>query len=73
MHNFPRPATPTVECLRSKVEGVCPECGQAQLARYRVMSEDGWWQVVKCQVCLHSISRDPGPLMGAFEPLGPPQ
>lgn len=72
MHNFPRPATATVECPRTPVEGACPECGLRTLARYRVMSEGGWWLVTKCQVCLHSLSREPGPLLGAFEPLGPP-
>jgi len=71
MHNFPRPATPTVECPRTPVDGACPECGQRQLARYRVMSEGGWWLVTKCQSCLHSLQREPGPLLGAFEPLAP--
>ena len=72
MHNFPRPASATVECPRIRVDGACPECGRQSLARYRVMSEGGWWLVTKCQFCLHSLRREPGPLLGAFEPLGPP-
>lgn len=72
MHNFPRPGTATVSSPRTPVPGACPECDAHSLASYRVMSEGGWWQVVKCGRCLHSVSRDPGPLLGAFEPLGAP-
>jgi allophanate hydrolase subunit 1 len=72
MHNFPRPTTPTVSSPRTPVPGACPECGAQQLSRYRVMSEGGWWLVVKCGSCLHSVSREPGPLLGAFVPLGAP-
>jgi endogenous inhibitor of DNA gyrase (YacG/DUF329 family) len=54
------------------VPGACPECGAESLARYRVMSEGGWWLVVKCAQCLHSVSREPGPMLGAFVPLGAP-
>lgn len=43
---------------RSHADGVCPECGGA-LQRYAVLSEGGWFQVVKCQDCLHSMSREP--------------
>ena len=52
--------------------GACPECGAEALARYRVMSEGGWWLVIKCGQCLHSVSREPGPMLGAFVPLGAP-
>ena len=72
MHNFPRPTTATVSSARTPVAGNCPECGAPALARYRVMSEGGWWLVVKCGLCLHSVSREPGPLLGAFVPLGAP-
>lgn len=70
MHNFIRPATPTVTAERSKVNGTCPECGQANLAAYRVLSEGGWWDVVKCQTCLASVRRERGPLLGPIKPLG---
>jgi vanillate/4-hydroxybenzoate decarboxylase subunit D len=43
---------------RSDADGVCPQCG-GPLQGYRVLSEGGWFQVVKCQVCLHSVSREP--------------
>ena len=66
MPNFPRPATPTVAVPRQRVPGTCPACGAAELASYPVLSEGGWWQVVKCQRCLHSVRREPGPLLGAF-------
>lgn len=61
-----RPATPTVEAQRLSVEGACPSCGTEALQRYRVLSEGGWWEVVKCGHCLHSLSRDPGPLFGTL-------
>jgi vanillate/4-hydroxybenzoate decarboxylase subunit D len=72
MHNFPRPNTLTVSSARTPVPGNCPECAAPALASYRVMSEGGWWLVVKCGHCLHSVSREPGPLLGAFVPLGAP-
>ncbi|MGC1457640.1 MAG: hypothetical protein WA825_05135 [Steroidobacteraceae bacterium] len=72
MHNFPRPSTLTVSSPRAPVAGACPECGAHSLASYRVMSEGGWWRVVKCGRCLYSVSREPGPLLGAFVPLGAP-
>ena len=72
MSEHPRPSTPTVAAPRARVEGDCPGCGAADLAAYRVMSEGGWWNVVKCQSCLASVSREPGPLLGALEPRGAP-
>jgi hypothetical protein len=42
---------------RSPVSGSCPECGAAALARYPVVSEGGWFEVVKCQECLASVAR----------------
>jgi hypothetical protein len=61
-----------VSATRTPVPGNCPECAAPALASYRVMSEGGWWLVVKCGQCLHSVSREPGPLLGAFVPLGAP-
>jgi allophanate hydrolase subunit 1 len=66
MPQFPRPATPTVAVPRESVPGSCPACGAAALASYPVLGEGGWWQVVKCQRCLHSVRREAGPLLGAF-------
>jgi hypothetical protein len=51
------------------VEGTCPECGANDLAEYPVLSEGGWWDVRKCQSCLASVSREPGPLFGVYVPL----
>lgn len=73
MHNYPRPSTPTVHSPRTAVPGFCPECGAQALASYRVMSEGGWWNVTKCQACLASVKREPGPIFGAFTPLGAPR
>jgi transposase-like protein len=56
--SYPRPHEPTVAVAKEKVEGSCPECGAESLARYPVLSEGGWFQVVKCQNCLHSVSRE---------------
>lgn len=61
---FQRPSTPEVHAHREPVEGPCPACGAAALQRYRVLSEGGWWNVVKCRQCLHSVQREPGPLLG---------
>ena len=69
-HSFPRPTEPHLHVERQRVEGACPECGAEELAVYRVLSEGGWWDVRKCQACLASVSRDPGPLFGSYEPLG---
>jgi hypothetical protein len=35
-----------------------------------VLSEGGWWDVRKCQGCLHSLSRRPAPPFGSYTPLG---
>jgi hypothetical protein len=66
MPSFPRPSTPSVAVPRAPVAGQCPACGAAELATYPVLSEGGWWRVVKCQRCLHALRREPGPLLGAF-------
>lgn len=73
MHNHPRPMTSTVSAPRASVPGACPECGAHRLEAYRVMSEGGWWNVVKCSQCLAHVRRERGPMFGAFEPLGPPR
>ena len=49
MQTYPRPAEPYVDVPREPVEGSCPECGSSELRRYPVLSEGGWWDVVKCQ------------------------
>ena len=40
------------------VEGRCPRCGATQLRRYPVLGAEGWFEVVKCQACLHDVSRE---------------
>ncbi|MGD6741836.1 hypothetical protein ACOKM3_08350 [Streptomyces sp. BH106] len=70
MHSFPRPLPEHLDAERSPVEGSCPECGAQALATYRVLGNGGWWEVRKCQRCLASAERLPGPLFGAYTPLG---
>ena len=70
MHTFPRPQEEKLYVDRERVDGACPECGEADLARYPVLSEGGWWTAVKCQSCLASVSRTPAPALGSFTPLG---
>jgi len=53
-----RPVEQFVRVEKERVEGVCPECGQSELARYPVVSEQGWEMVVKCQRCLCSVERE---------------
>ena len=56
-------ATP-VYLKKESVVGNCPACTAEALAAYPVCTEGGWFDVVKCQVCLHSVSRERGPLLG---------
>ncbi|MGR8918514.1 MAG: hypothetical protein ACU85V_02755 [Gammaproteobacteria bacterium] len=56
--SFTRPADPAPVLEREAVAGECPACGAAALARYPVLSEGGWFMAVKCQQCLHSVSRE---------------
>jgi len=52
----------TVE--REPVDGRCLACGAEALQRYPVLSDGGWFIVVKCQHCLHSVSRAPWQRLG---------
>jgi len=70
VHTFPRPSEPRLYVEREPVEAACEACGSADVRRYRVLSEGGWWQVLKCQECLHSLERVPAPALGSYTPLG---
>ena len=61
---YPRPQDKTLAVERVPVAGACPECGAHELQRYPVLGETGWWDVVKCQACLCTAERKPGPLYG---------
>lgn len=63
---FIRPDTPTVSVTPERKPGKCTECGAESLASYRVLSEGGWWDVIKCRACLASVERRRGPLLGAL-------
>jgi hypothetical protein len=65
----PRPGAPTVSVARESVDGDCPRCGAPQLQAYPVLTEGGWFDVVKCANCLHDVSRTPGPPLGPIELL----
>lgn len=69
MPPFPRPDEPTVSLVKEPVDGSCPQCSAAELRRYPVNSEGGWFQVVKCQNCLHSVSRERWNLFGSLQLL----
>ena len=56
--SFPRPQEATPVQQREAVDGACEECGAEALKRYPVLSEGGWFMVVKCQSCLHSQTRE---------------
>jgi vanillate/4-hydroxybenzoate decarboxylase subunit D len=68
-YTFPRSEEPYLYVSREPADGECPKCGQSDLKRYPVLSEGGWWDVVKCQQCLHSVSRARGPRLGSIEIL----
>lgn len=57
MNSFPRPKEERLFEKREQVVGICPECGSDNIATYRVLSDGGWWDVVKCQKCLFSVDR----------------
>lgn len=61
--SFPRPKAPPVQA-REPVAGACPECGEEALMSYPVLSERGWFNVVKCQHCLASVSREKSTRLG---------
>ena len=65
-HMFPRPEEPYLFVEREDVEGSCPECGSDGLKRYPVLTEGGWWTVVKCQECLASVERERAGRMGSI-------
>lgn len=65
----PRPTQKFLTVERSVVEGSCPRCGAAELQAYPVLSEGGWFDVVKCAACLASIERKPGPKLGPVQLL----
>jgi hypothetical protein len=65
-HVFARPEEPYLHVEREEVDGTCPECGSDALRRYPVLSEGGWWNVVKCQNCLFSVEREPGGRLGSI-------
>lgn len=59
-----RPTDAKLHVERADVDGACPACGAERLKAYPVLSEGGWYDVVKCQDCLHSVERTPGPMLG---------
>ncbi|MBN9742718.1 MULTISPECIES: hypothetical protein [unclassified Amycolatopsis] len=65
----PRPSEPTLAVHREPVAGECPQCGASALHAYPVLSEGGWFDVVKCAECLASARRDRGPKLGPIELL----
>lgn len=67
--SFPRPDEPRPKLEREIVAGECPECAKQALMRYPVLSEGGWYMAVKCQQCLHSVSREKWNRLGYVELL----
>jgi N-methylhydantoinase B len=47
------------------VPGDCRACGACALKSYPVLSEGGWFEVVKCQDCLATVSWVAGSTLGA--------
>lgn len=56
--------SPPLHFERARVDGTCPRCSADDLATYPVNSEGGWFTVVKCQRCLHSLTRERWNLLG---------
>jgi hypothetical protein len=57
MNKFPRPAEESLFEKKEEVDQVCPECGNHNIAAYTVLTDGGWWDIVKCQDCLYSLDR----------------
>jgi len=64
---FPRPTEVAPVQSREPVAGACDECGAEDLLRYPVLSEGGWFVVVKCQSCLRSVSRERWTRLGTVQ------
>lgn len=62
--NYERPENTHIDTARTAVAGRCGHCGAEALMAYSVLSEGGWYDVVKCQHCLGSNSR-------VWNPTGP--
>ncbi|MEE3852995.1 hypothetical protein VZC37_21845 [Gordonia sp. LSe1-13] len=58
------PASEGLVVEKNPIAGECTQCGAATLAAYPVLSEGGWFRVVKCQTCLHSMDREPWTRLG---------
>ncbi len=58
MLDHPRPEEKELFVDKTRVKDTCPECGSDDVRYYDVVSEGGWWEVVKCQACLHSLDRN---------------
>jgi hypothetical protein len=59
---FQRPTDPTPVQEREPIAGNCDECSAAELMRYPVLSEGGWYMVVmslslqtRCEDCLRDF------------------
>ena len=57
MNSFPRPSEERLFESKERVNQACSECGGHNVAAYRVLTDGGWWDVVKCQECLYSLER----------------
>lgn len=57
MKNYQRPKDKFLFVEKIPVHRTCPNCQSANIKRYPVLSESGWWEVTKCQDCLHSLER----------------
>ncbi len=69
MAGHPDPVSHRLYLQRTAVDGTCPNCGAVDLAGYPVNSEGGWFLVVKCQRCLHSVSRERWRRLGPIQLL----
>ncbi|KHL02472.1 hypothetical protein [Sinomonas humi] len=59
---YDRPTELLVNQERVPAKGKCPECSEEQLFSYPVLSEGGWFKVVKCRHCLASLKRESDPV-----------
>ena len=71
MHTFPRPAGAAPQRRARARRRRLPRLRRRRRSpSYRVLGEGGLWDVVKCQECLTSVSRERAPRLGSLTPLG---
>ena len=66
MLTYTRPTEKFISVKKENVASQCPQCKSTNIKKYPVLSNSGWYQVVKCQDCLYSLEREKGLRYGSI-------